>query len=249
MRNVLNRARTLIVTSLVGAWAVFTYACTGGIENPQLVLDNTSGNSVDPNNVAINPEICAQLGGYVNVQHLADAVFATATQDCRLTPTITQAERFGNDVHLYECFEQFVGSVLQCPDVSFTEGTTKDSKGDVCDSITPGLKLSAMDWQSFGAFGADSSTMSAAESVFRGRGLKGNDIAFIANAFAGKQESVANDEIRSDKYTRCSPSCGGDACDPDAGAPPPPPPPKDSGTTPVDSGSKDTGVADAPTDG
>jgi len=241
MTTVPSRVRALAVTSLLGVWAILTYACTGGIENPVYVYVPDSGNStgVNSDGIPIGAAICAAYGGYDQVKLLADSIITTAKADCHLTPIIDDG-----DAHLHECFQIFVGNSFLCPGEVFTEGTSVDSAGVACESFIPGIKLSPLDWQAFASFDLDASKLSAAASVFRSYGLKPDELAAVGAFFAQKEESVLNSDVRTDKYTKCSTTCGGVDCDPDAGTPPPPPPPKDSGT-PV----KDTGIADAPTDG
>ena len=239
MKTVPSRVRALAVTSLIGVWTVLTYACTGGVENPAYVYVPDSGDSTGLSSVSIGANICGKYGGYDQVKLLADSIITTAKADCHLTPIIDDT-----DTHLHECFQIFVGNSFLCPGVTFAENTSVDLKGVACESFIPGVKLSPLDWQAFAAFGGDASKLSASESVFRAYRLTSDELTAVGNFFAQKEESVLNSDIRTDKYSKCSAGCGGDACNPDAGTPPPPPPPKDSGT-PV----KDTGIADAPTDG
>ena len=237
-----SRIRAFAVTSLVGVWTVLTYACTGGIENPAYVYVPDSGNSTNVSSDGVPlTNICPTYGGYENVKFLADSILTTAKADCHLSLIIDDG-----DLHLRDCFEQFVGNSFLCPGVTFAENVSVDSAGKVCESIVPGLTLSPLDWDAFAGFDADASAPSAVSSVLRGRGLTASQLAGVGAFFATKEAGLLNSAVRSDKYTKCSAGCGGDACDPDAGAPPPPPPPppKDSGA-PV----KDTGIADAPTDG
>lgn len=244
MRIGASRVRAFAVTSLVGIWTVLTYACTGGIENPAYVYVPDSGNAtgLSSDGTPIGADICPTYGGYDNVKFLADSILTTAKADCHLSLIIDEG-----DTHLRDCFEQFVGNGFQCKGVTFTENVSVDSEGKVCESIVPGLKLSPLDWAAFAGFDSDAGSPSAALSVLRGRGLTADQLAAIGLFFAAKDAGLLNADIRTDKYTKCSSGCGGDACNPDAGTPPPPPPPP----PPKDSGSpvKDTGIADAPTDG
>jgi hypothetical protein len=235
MRILSARARAALVLACFGVWAVLS-ACTVEEENPATGSRNrtttsTEGGTVTPD--SIDPTgiaICAKYGAVEGVNALAQQVLDRAAGDCRIAPLFAGRT---TDTHFRDCFYAFVGSGFQCPGVTYVQGTTADSAGRRCESVLPGVRLSAEDWKAFADLNA--TPASNLRAVLEARELTIEELRAVGAVFEGKRAGLLNGSVPAGKYTQCSAGCalGGAACIR----------PQDAGTdgsdssTPQDSGS------------
>ncbi len=75
--------------------------------------------------------ICGKYGNAAGVATIAANILTAARADCRLGAGFT-----GDPTHLNECFTIQMQSFFQCDGVTYVGGTTQDSKGNHCRSMT-----------------------------------------------------------------------------------------------------------------
>jgi hypothetical protein len=219
------RGRILAASSYLVALGVF-YACTPAAdENPAVPhtygADSgpDSSGSVGPTNPgpeSTTAPICGKYGGFDGVKTVASAIIDAAKADCRIGQIVSDAVGDGDQSqHFTDCFQLFLGGAFQCPGVSYTPGTAKDSNDQDCESVVPNLAFSPTDWKAFADFNVD--PPSVARAVLTSKGLSSDDLRSVAIAFEGVKTGLIGGDLPADKYTQCRPSCplGGQACIPD----------------------------------
>lgn len=239
MRTLSARARVIVLGSLVAAWTVLA-ACTVEEENPATTRNRGTGTTLDgsatgadgssttnPNN---NGPLCGKYGGPTGVQSIAQTIVANSKSDCRISPTVVQAEQ-QRAINFTDCWTTFVQGNFGCPGISFSLGTTKDSKGEACNSQMPGVKFSELDFATF---------MDDVATTLEAKGVSADDVRLLAPAFNGASLKLIVDPSET-KHRQCAPNCsqGGQACIR---------PILDAGPdviTPQDSGPNDSGIQDA----
>ena len=236
MQTLGTRARVAVVSSMVVAWAFLAYACSPTDENPgatRVFADSGEGGTVDPKNdpdAQLGAPICGKYGDYANVKVIAAALTARASADCRIGTPLSNLDAPSKQ-HLAECFEIQLGGAFQCPGISYISGTTKDSKGNQCRSMTDahkGLNLRKAD---FDAFVEDVAAELAA------KGLSTADIRALAPVFEGTRTGITQANTQPDKNTFCACPNGeymGKSCVVEAGI-------IDAGPDVSDTGVKDSG--------
>jgi hypothetical protein len=217
-----SRARVVIVSSMVVAWACLAYACSSDDENPATTRNKVDGGgdgAIDPLNnpdAPLGAPICADYGGYEKVKEISAAVLAKVSADCRISSPIA---KLGPEqaAHLKECFEIQIGSAFQCPGITYVSNTTKDSKGNKCRDMTQahqGMQLRKADFDAF----RDDLAASLTDSK-----LKTDDVKSIAAFIEGTRNLVTQNNTQPDKNTYCAcsdPNPGeymGKSCLPEAG--------------------------------
>jgi hypothetical protein len=202
MQTLGSRARVVIVSSMVVAWAFLAYACSSEDENPGSTrsrLDAGGEGSIDPLNTPDAPvgaAICADYGGYENVKVIAGAVLTKVSADCRINAPIANLEA-DDAQHLKECFEIQLGNAFQCPGVEYISNTTTDSQKRKCRDMTQahkGLNLRKADFDAF----RDDLASSLAESK-----LTTDHVKAIARFIEGTRNLVTQTNTQPDKNTHC----------------------------------------------
>lgn len=227
MRTLSGVGRAVVIGSCFAVWTILA-ACSVEDENPAAPSRNRGGDSGISTNpsgeeggVPTGAPLCGKYGNLEGVKGIAAAIVTAAKNDCRISPTVTQAEQ-QRGKNFTECFEQFVAAGFQCPGVTFVLGQTKDSEDDPCNSQMPGVQFTQRDFDTFAKNVAD--TLAA-------KGLSTDEVRAIAPVFESARLKLVNNQSKQ-RHRQCAPNCeiGGDACIqpiPDAGNdvnnPPPPP--------------------------
>lgn len=203
MQTLGSRARVALVSTMVVAWAFLAYACTSEDENPgstRKVDAGGEGGIVDPlsnPDAQLGAPICQKYGNYDNVKVIAAAIMDRAAADCRIGNPIStlSAEK---KAHFTECFEIQLGGAFQCPGISYVSGTTKDSAGNKCRSMTDahkGMNLRKADFDAF---------VEVVAAELGAKGLSQDDIRALAPVFEGTRTGVTQNNTQPDKNTYCT---------------------------------------------
>ena len=202
------------------AWALLAYACSSTDENPGSTRKVDSGaggeGGVDPQAMAdaqLGPAICGKYGGYENVKTIAAAIITHAEADCRIGSPIAALPAEGK-AHFSECFAIQVGGAFQCTGVAYVSGTTKDSKGKICRSMSESHKGMNLRTADFNAF------VEAIGAELAAKGVSADDIRSLAPAFEGTRNGVVQQNTQPDRDTYCTCPNGqymGKPCLPEAG--------------------------------
>ena len=94
MQTLGSRARVVIVSSMVVAWAFLAYACTSEDENPGSARskadagDSGTINPLGTPDAPLGAAICADYGGYAGVKTIAGAILTKVSADCRISAPI-----------------------------------------------------------------------------------------------------------------------------------------------------------------
>lgn len=208
MRTLSAVGRTVVIGSCLAVWTVLA-ACTVEDENPAAPSRNRgvdSGVNTTPSGEGGAPTgapLCGKYGGLDGVKGIAAAIVSAAKNDCRISPTVSQAER-QRGKNFTECFDQFVAAGFQCPGVTFVLGQTKDSEDDPCNSQMPGVQFTQRD---FDAFAKD------VQDTLEAKGLTIDEVRAIAPVFESARLKLVNNQSKT-RHRQCAPSCdvGGDAC-------------------------------------
>ena len=222
MQTLGSRARVVIMSSMVVAWAFLAYACTSEDENPgttRVKTDAGDGGTVDPLNTpdgSLGAPICAAYGGYENVKVISGAILTKVSADCRISSPVAGLSA-DKARHLKECFDIQLGSAFQCPGVTYVSNTTPDSKGIACRDMTAahkGMNLRKADFDAF----RDDLTAALTENK-----LTANDVKSIAAFVEGTRNLVTQNNTQPDKNTFCAcpngeyPAGSGKSCVVDGG--------------------------------
>lgn len=214
----MTHKRLATLGALLGIWSALTYACAVEEENPgnpraQRGADSGADGALGPTGTEppLGAPICGKYGGYDKVKTIADAIIARAEGDCRIGPAFTRVDA-NKKAHLSECFQIQLGGMFQCEGVSYTAGTTVDSKNQKCRSMQQahqGMNLRKADFDAF---------MEAVATELTAQGLSMDDLRAIAPAFEGTRQQVTQTNNQPDKNTYCGCPNGeymGKDCTPD----------------------------------
>lgn len=227
MKNV----RLLGIAAVMTVWGVVA-ACSGGDENPAVARPDSGVGGGDTDAVATGTSttptpgapICGKYGGPSAVAAIADNILNAAKADCRISAGLAK----GNSQHLRECFEIQMQSFFQCDGITYVAGTTKDSNGDACRSMTDAHRNLNLRKADFTAF------QQIVLSELANAKLSTDDQTSINSAILGTQSGVVQTNQQPTQYQYCAcpnglyndASCG---------------PYYDGGTDASDSGSTDSG--------
>lgn len=196
---------------LLGLGAVFTVwglvaACSGGDENPATPrADSGVGGGGDTDAVATGTgttpmpgaPICGKYGGAAGVASIAAGILTAARADCRISGGFSMLNP-ENTQHLNECFALQMQSFFQCDGVTYVGGTTKDSKGNACRSMTDAhrnLNLRKADFIAFQQI-----TLSELAKA----NLATEDQTSINSAILGTQGGVVQTNQQPTQYEYCA---------------------------------------------
>jgi hypothetical protein len=199
MKNV----RLLGLAAVSAIWGVVA-ACSGGDENPAVARADSGvagDTGTSPTATGTTPlpgaAICGNYGNAAGVAAIADNILTAAHNDCRISAGFTMLN--GDQTqHLKECFEIQMQSFFQCPGITYVAGTTKDSKGNDCRSMTDAhrdLNLRKADFEAFQQIAL--SELSKAK-------LTTDDVTSINSAILGTQTGVVQTNKQQDKNQYCS---------------------------------------------
>lgn len=205
-----SAGRVVVLGSLVAVWTILA-ACTVEEENPGTARNRGTGSTLDGSasgegGQTVTPTgapLCGKYGGPDGIKSIAQTIIVNSKSDCRISPTVTNAER-ERGVNFTDCFTQFVQGGFQCPGVSFSLGQTKDTKDKVCNSQMPGVQFSELDFDTF---------LSDVKLSLEAKGLSADDVRAIAPVFEGARLKLVVDPSKT-THRQCAAVCapGGEAC-------------------------------------
>jgi hypothetical protein len=203
--NAVRGKRLFLVTAAVAGWAVLTYACTVEDENPATARARAGDASADGTS-SVDPDsgegkggiaICDKYGGPTGAKRIAASIVAEVAKDCRINGPFA-AMNADTTQHFGECFETLIGGAFLCPGVAYEGGKTKDSKGQVCRSMTEAHKGKNLRKADFDAFSEVIAATLARE------GVTPEDVRALAPAIEGYRSGVVQTNSQPDRNTYCA---------------------------------------------
>jgi hypothetical protein len=200
MKNV----RLLGLGAVLTVWGVVA-ACSGGDENPATPRADSGVGGGNTDAVATGTgttplpgaPICGKYGNAAGVASLADKILTAVKADCRLSGAFTTLNA-GDNQHLTECFEIQMQSFFQCDGVTYVAGTTKDSKGNNCRSMTDAHRNMNLRKADFIAF------QQIALGELGKANLSMDDQTAINSAILGTQTGVVQTNQQPTQYQYCA---------------------------------------------
>lgn len=200
MKNV----RLLGLAAVLSVWGVVA-ACSGGDENPATARPDSGAGGGNTDAVATGTgttpppgaAICGKYGNAAGVAAIADSIITAAKADCRIGTGFTMLNA-QDSKHLTECFQIQMQSFFQCDGVTYVGGTTKDSNGDTCRSMTEAHRNLNLRKADFIAF------QQIALGALAKANLSTDDQTSINSAILGTQGGVVQTNQQPTQYEYCS---------------------------------------------
>lgn len=200
-----NGKRLFFVTAGLAAWTVLTYACSVEDENPatgrarggDASAEGSTGTGPLPGEGTGGVPVCAKYGGVTGAKKIAASIVADVANDCRINGPFAAMDA-EDTRHFAECFEILIGGAFLCPGVSYQGGTTKDSKGQICRSMTEahkGLNLRKADFDAFSE---------VIVATLTKEGVTPDDVRALAPAIEGYRTGVVQTNNQPDRNTFCA---------------------------------------------
>jgi hypothetical protein len=198
-----KNVKRIALGSVGAVWAIIAIACSGDDENPATARPD-SGAGADVASTATGTgtgtmptaAMCAAYGNATGIAGIADNILNSVQMDCRLSGAFANLN--GDDAqHLKECFEIQMESFFACPGVSYVGGTTQDSKGNQCRSMSDahqGMHLRKADFDAFRLI---------ALAELQKAGVSMDDQVAINSEILGTQSGVVQTNSQPDKDTYC----------------------------------------------
>ncbi len=200
MKNV----RLLGLGAVLTVWGVVA-ACSGSDENPATARPDSGGGGGNTDAVATGTStspmpgapICGKYGGAAGVASIAAGILTAAKADCRISGGFTMLDAQASQ-HMNECFVIQMQSFFQCDGVTYVAGTTKDSKGNSCRSMTDAHRNLNLRKADFIAF------QQIALSELAKANLSTDDQTSINSAILGQQGGVVQTNQQPTQYEYCA---------------------------------------------
>jgi len=201
LENRMKNVRLLGLGAVLTVWGVVA-ACSGGDENPATARPDSGVGGGNTDAVATGTgtgpmpgaPICGKYGNAAGVATIADNILTAAKADCR----ISSGFAVGDSQHLKECFEIQMQAFFQCDGVTYVAGTTKDSKGNNCRSMTDAHRNLNLRKADFIAF------QQIALGELAKANLSTDDQTAINSAILGTQTGVVQTNQQPTQYEYCS---------------------------------------------
>ncbi len=139
--------------------------------------------------------ICGKYGNAAGVATIATNILNAAKADCRLSGAFTMLK---STKHLDECFAIQMQAFFQCDGVTYVAGTTKDSAGQACRSMTDAHRNLQLRKADFIAF------QQLALSELAKANLSTDDQTSINSAILGTQTGVVQTNQQPTQYEYCA---------------------------------------------